>query len=251
MMTEEERTGKTVKGLLDKSLGDITPGTLYRLQAARRAALEQYQPAGEVLHTGTDTLVQSGLHWISSHAGRLLLTASLLFFLATHSYWQKQHRIEDKTTTAPAILTQDAPSGAPKTNDTADMYTPSDEVANEVTAGEAAPRDSDDEGGHANEAVSGVGTETGDTGDSDDSGEADSVDNAGDTSNAGTYDSAENQDSLNQEETGSTDDYAPGADDTVDFYDEENTPDTPDTTGTNQSNTDSTDHAGDTSDTPR
>ncbi len=47
-MNEEEKTGKAVAQLLNQSLHDITPGELYQLQAARRAALENYQPAEDI-----------------------------------------------------------------------------------------------------------------------------------------------------------------------------------------------------------
>ncbi len=247
-MNEEERTGKTVTRLLDKSLSDITPGTLYRLQVARRAALEHYQPAEEVLHAGAGISVQSGLHWISSHAGRLLLTASLLFFLATHNYWQKQYRVEDKTATTPAILTHDAPSKPQKNDDTDNAYTSPDKTENEVTAKETVSQD--DGGDYGDEAAaSEAGREDGDIVDSDD--DTDTYDpverpGSGDAAEA-PYADRTDQDSLNKEGAGNASGYAQDADDdTADFYDEENGQDATDTSRSDASEIDDPDEIGDT-----
>lgn len=249
-MNEEEKTGKTVTRLLDKSLSDITSGTLYRLQVARRAALEHYQPAEEILHAGAGISVQSGLHWISSHAGRLLLTASLLFFLATHNYWQKQYRVEDKTVTAPAILTHDAPSKSQKTDDTDNAYTSSDKTENEVTAKETVSQD--DGGDYEDEtAASEADGEAGDiidSGDNTDTYDPVERQSSGDAAEAPYADRA-GQDSLNKEEAGNASGYAPDADDdTVDFYDEENGQDT---TDTGRNDTSEISDPDDMSDTPR
>ena len=83
-MNEEEKAGRAIARLLNDGLGDITPGTRYRLQTARRAALEHYQPAERILHAGSGLSIQGGYQWLSNHAGRVLLTVSLLLFLAVH-----------------------------------------------------------------------------------------------------------------------------------------------------------------------
>lgn len=132
-MNEEEKTGRTVARLLNSSLTDVTPGTLYRLQAARRAALEHYQPAEKVVHAGAGISAQGGHHhWFSAHAGRLLLTASLLLFLAIHSYLQMNNRSEN-TLLAPTILISDPPAGSQEIEDTANEYEAADEGVVEET----------------------------------------------------------------------------------------------------------------------
>lgn len=131
-MNEEEKTGKIIAKLLDHGLNDITPGTLYRLQGARRAALEYYQPVEKTLHAGIGISVQSGYHWLSGHASRILLTASLLLFLVIHGYWQINNRIDDAILT-PIILTDDPQIGSQEIEDTVSDYKAADEDVIEET----------------------------------------------------------------------------------------------------------------------
>lgn len=223
-MNEEEETGRTIARLLDRSLNDVTPGTLYRLQAARRAALEHYQPAEKVLHAGVGISAQSGYHWLSTHAGRLLLTASLLLFLAIHSYWQMNNRVDD-TILTPVILTNDPPIGSQEIEDTANGY----EAADEDIVEETDSREDTDHGNYDGEADT-LETEssTNGTADSDDvtrSFDATEIQETENTAEA-PYTTNYDQDSVTEEDTGVTSgDHLQNTEDTIDSYDTENTQD--------------------------
>ncbi|MDF0678206.1 MAG: DUF3619 family protein [Nitrosomonas sp.] len=223
-MNEEEETGRTIARLLDRSLNDVTPGTLYRLQAARRAALEHYQPAEKVLHAGVGISAQSGYHWLSTHAGRLLLTASLLLFLAIHSYWQMNNRVDD-TMLTPVILTNDPPIGSQEIEDTTNGY----EAADEDTVEETDSREDTDHGNYDGEADT-LETEssTNGTADSDDvtrSFDATEIQETENTAEA-PYTTNYDQDSVTEEDTGVTSgDHLQNTEDTIDSYDTENTQD--------------------------
>ncbi|MBC6961422.1 MAG: DUF3619 family protein [Nitrosomonas sp.] len=223
-MNEEEETGRTIARLLDRSLNDVTPGTLYRLQAARRAALEHYQPAEKVLHAGVGISAQSGYHWLSTHAGRLLLTASLLLFLAIHSYWQMNNRVDD-TILTPVILTNDPPIGSQEIEDTTNGY----EAADEDTVEETDSREDTDHGNYDGEADT-LETEssTNGTADSDDvtrSFDATEIQETENTAEA-PYTTNYDQDSVTEEDTGVTSgDHLQNTEDTIDSYDTENTQD--------------------------
>lgn len=223
-MNEEEETGRIIARLLDRSLNDVTPGTLYRLQAARRAALEHYQPAEKVLHAGVGISAQSGYHWLSAHAGRLLLTASLLLFLAIHSYWQMNNRVDD-TILTPVILTNDPPIGSQEIEDTANGY----EAADEDIVEETDSREDTDHGNYGGEAdTSETESSTNGTADSDDvtrsfdSTEIQETENTAEAPYTTNYD----QDSVTEEDTGVTSgDHLQNTEDTIDSYDTENTQD--------------------------
>lgn len=60
-MNEEERVGKEVARLLNHSIGEINQDTLYRLKAARRAAMENYQLEEKIIHAGAGMAGQNGL----------------------------------------------------------------------------------------------------------------------------------------------------------------------------------------------
>lgn len=224
-MNEEEKTGKTIAKLLDHSLNDVTPGTLYRLQAARRAALEHYQPAEKILHAGVGISVQSGYHWLSAHAGRVLLTASLLLFLAIHSYWQMNNRIDD-TMLTPVILTNDPPIGSQEIEDTASDY----ETADEDTVEETVSRTEADNSDYNGEAdTSETESDANGTADSDDvtrsfdPTETQDTENAADSSYTANYD----QDSVAEEDANVTsgDHLQDAEEDTIDSYDAGDTQD--------------------------
>lgn len=109
-MNEEEKTGKAVAQLLNHSLHDIAPGTLYQLRAARRAALENYQPAEKIQHAETGALIQNGYHWFANHAGKLMLAISFLLLPVIHHFWQINYKLEDKAVTAHTLLSNDVPA---------------------------------------------------------------------------------------------------------------------------------------------
>ena len=138
-MNKEEKTGRTIASLLDHSLHDITPGTLYQLRAARRAALESYQPAEKMLHAGAGISARNGHHWLANHAGKLLLSASFLLLLIIHSFWQVNYRIEDKSAASHAIFTNNAPAESFSTEDTTNF----EEDTDDGTSDETAPHDTE------------------------------------------------------------------------------------------------------------
>lgn len=130
-MNEEEKTGKAVAQLLNHSLHDIAPGTLYQLRAARRAALENYQPAEKIQHAGTGALIQNGYHWFANHAGKLMLAISFLLLPVIHHFWQINYKLEDKAVTAHTLLSNDVPAQSLLTED--DDITDSAEVTKHST----------------------------------------------------------------------------------------------------------------------
>lgn len=142
-MNKEEKTAKTIVRLLNHSLHDIAPGTLYQLRAARRAALENYQPAEKILHTGAGALTQNGYHWFTNHTGKLMLAISFLLLPVVHHFWQINYKLENKSAPSHTLLSNDAPvqsfntkdedvaDSEEETDDTAD--TPSDETASPAT----------------------------------------------------------------------------------------------------------------------
>lgn len=84
----EQELGKEVAKLLDCSADEnIKQSTLYRLQSARRAALENYQPRLKVMDSGSNTSILGG-HDGYFNAGKLLLLLVILFVFASTVYWQ-------------------------------------------------------------------------------------------------------------------------------------------------------------------
>lgn len=86
----EQEFGKEFKRLLDQGADlSIKQSTLYRLQLARRAALENVQPASEILNSGHSTSVYSGHdgHLITGKQ-ILLLLVLFAFALVSTTYWQ-------------------------------------------------------------------------------------------------------------------------------------------------------------------
>ncbi len=84
-MTEPE-IGRKVGQLLDHGLDDMKQSTLNRLQSVRRAALENYQVAEEVISIGQSTSA-GGHHW-SGGTRKLLSVLALLFVITGVVYWQ-------------------------------------------------------------------------------------------------------------------------------------------------------------------
>ena len=84
----EQKLGKEVASLLDYSADEnIKQSTLYRLQSARRAALENYQSTSGVINSGNGTSAYGG-HDGHFNAGKLLLLLTVLFVLVNMVYWQ-------------------------------------------------------------------------------------------------------------------------------------------------------------------
>lgn len=79
-MNEEEAVGKNIAKLLDESLVNINQNTLYRLQAARRTALDRLHPSEKIVHTGFGLSAHNGgHHW---HFDLTKLFWLVLFLLA-------------------------------------------------------------------------------------------------------------------------------------------------------------------------
>lgn len=103
----EQELGKEIARLLDAGANEtIKQSTLYRLQAARRAALENCQPTLEMMNSGNGTSVFGG-HNEHFNAGKLLLLVAVLvtFALVSATYWQFLER--NRLTTDTTILVDD------------------------------------------------------------------------------------------------------------------------------------------------
>ena len=86
----EQELGKEIARFLDFGADEtIKQSTLYRLQSARRAALENCQPTLRIINSGDGTSVYGG-HGEHFNTGKLLLLLIVLFTFALVSatYWQ-------------------------------------------------------------------------------------------------------------------------------------------------------------------
>lgn len=81
-MNEEETVGRNIAKVLDEGLSNINQNTLYRLQAARRIALDRLQPSEKIVHTGLGLSAHNGgHHWHSDLAKLFWLILFLLAFV--------------------------------------------------------------------------------------------------------------------------------------------------------------------------
>lgn len=83
----EPELGKEITRLLDRGLDNIGQDTLQRLQAARRASLENCQVSETIFTTGGGMSAHSGHDW-HFNTGRILSLLALLLALAGVAYWQ-------------------------------------------------------------------------------------------------------------------------------------------------------------------
>lgn len=84
----EQELGKEIAKLLDQAADQtIKQSTLYRLQAARRAALENYQPTLNIIQAGSGTSVY-GKHGGHFYFGKALLLITVLLVLMNIVYSQ-------------------------------------------------------------------------------------------------------------------------------------------------------------------
>ncbi|HVW63566.1 MAG TPA: DUF3619 family protein [Nitrosospira sp.] len=90
----EPQTGKRIAQILDQGLDDISQGTLDRLQAARRASLENYRPAEVMVNVG-GVSVRSGHEW-HLKSRRFVSLVSLLLALMGIVYWQSLQSDENE-----------------------------------------------------------------------------------------------------------------------------------------------------------
>lgn len=108
-MNEEDRMGKAVAKLLSHSLGDIDQHTLHRLQAARRAALENYQPEKKIFHVGAGISAHSGEEWFFARANKLLLSIAVLLILMGSLYWKANYETDENAVIDTMLLADDLP----------------------------------------------------------------------------------------------------------------------------------------------
>jgi hypothetical protein len=107
----EQELGKEIAKLLDLGTGEIKQSTLYRLQSARRAALENYQPTLEIINSGNDLSLLGGHNQhFNFNIGKLLLVSIVLFAFAVISatYWQFLEK--NKSSIDTTILVDDLPT---------------------------------------------------------------------------------------------------------------------------------------------
>ena len=108
----EQELGKEIARYLDVGANEtIKQSTLYRLQSARRTALENCQPALEIINSGNGTSVYGG-HGEHFKTGKLLLLLIVLFVFALVSatYWQFLEKSKSAVDTT--ILVDDLPTDA-------------------------------------------------------------------------------------------------------------------------------------------
>lgn len=86
----EQELGKEIAKLLDLTAAEnIKQSTLYRLQSARRAALDHCHPTLEIMNSGNGTSV-FGVHAPHFHPAKFLLFLVILFVftMVPATYWQ-------------------------------------------------------------------------------------------------------------------------------------------------------------------
>lgn len=107
----EPELGRRVARLLDHGLDDIKQSTLNQLQSARRAALENYHMAEEIVTAGHGVSVQSG-HDSHIKTRKLLSLVTLLFALLSVIYWQTLQQGDENEEIDIMLLVDDLPINA-------------------------------------------------------------------------------------------------------------------------------------------
>lgn len=108
----EQELGKEIAKLLDHSVNEnMKQSIVYRLQSARRAALENCQPTLKLMNSGNGTSVYGG-HDGYFNIGKLLLllTALFTFFLVSTTYWQFLEKGKYAAVDDTEILVDDSPA---------------------------------------------------------------------------------------------------------------------------------------------
>ncbi len=110
----EQELGKEIAKLLDHSVNEnMKQSTVYRLQSARRAALENCQPTLKIMNAGNGTSVYSGHDgYFNTAKLLLLLTVLLAFVLVSTTYWQFLEKGKYSAIDDTEILADDAPTDA-------------------------------------------------------------------------------------------------------------------------------------------
>lgn len=108
-MNEEDRMGHEVTKLLNHSLNKIDQNTLYRLQAARRAALDNYQPTKKIFHAGAGVSAQGGHDGFFAQSNKVLLSITALLIFLGCIYWKAIHEVDENAAVDTMILADDLP----------------------------------------------------------------------------------------------------------------------------------------------
>ncbi|HET7060588.1 MAG TPA: DUF3619 family protein [Nitrosospira sp.] len=111
-MTEDE-IGRKATRLLDRDLDSMKQSTLNRLQAARRAALENYEAAEEMV--SVPRTASAGAHR-NDHPGiavrKLVSILALLFAITAAVYWQNFQQSDENEDIDIMLLLDDVPVNA-------------------------------------------------------------------------------------------------------------------------------------------
>ena len=111
MSKDENEIGRNVARLLDCSLDNLRKSTLNRLQAARRAALENYQMAETEISVGQGASARGGHEW-HLRTGKLLSAIMLVVALAGIAYWQTLQPIDENEEIDIMLLVDELPVNA-------------------------------------------------------------------------------------------------------------------------------------------
>lgn len=107
----EPELGRRVARLLDHGLDDIKQSTVNQLQSARRAALENYHMAEEIVTAGHGVSAR-GAHDSHVRTRKLLSLVTLLFALLSVIYWQTLQQNDENEEIDIMLLVDDLPINA-------------------------------------------------------------------------------------------------------------------------------------------
>lgn len=108
-MNEEDRVGKEITKLLDRSVNEIDQHTLHQLQAARKAALDNYQPASKNVYAGRGVSAYSGYDWFLAHTNKVLLSVMVLLILMVGLYREMANEVDTNAATDAVLLADELP----------------------------------------------------------------------------------------------------------------------------------------------
>jgi hypothetical protein len=106
----EPEIGRKIGQMLDRGLDDMKQSTLNRLQAARRASLENYHMAEATVGVGQGAFAH-GYDW-HNRTRKLLAVIALLFTIATVIYWQGLQPGDENEEIDIMLLVDDLPINA-------------------------------------------------------------------------------------------------------------------------------------------
>jgi hypothetical protein len=111
MSKDENEIGKNVARLLDNSLDNLRQSTVNRLQAARRAALENYQLAEAEISVGQGASARGGHEW-HLKMRKLLSAIMLVAALTGIALWQTLQPIDENEEIDIMLLVDELPVNA-------------------------------------------------------------------------------------------------------------------------------------------